>query len=155
MKHLGMGWLVQNASYFQRAAMARNWGEAALQHTPPLAQAFLLGIPVGLGTDAHRVMSAHPFTSIQWAVDGLSVDGKPTRIGADLLSRQEALRAFTQGSAWFSHEEEHRGSLQAGYLADLVLLNESYLTIDSKKIHTLHSDLTLVGGQQVYPIHTH
>jgi predicted amidohydrolase YtcJ len=151
MKDLGMGWLVQNASHFQRAAMARNWGETALQHTPPLAQALRLGLPVGLGTDAHRVMSAHPFISIQWAVDGLSVDGKPTRSGPDLLTRRQALHAYTQGSAWFSHEEGRRGSLQTGHLADLVLLNDSYLSIDEHKIHTLRSDLTLVGGRQVHP----
>jgi predicted amidohydrolase YtcJ len=159
MKQLGMGWLVQNASYFQRTQLLQQVGEAALTRTPPLGDAMALGLPVGLGTDAHRVMDPNPFVSLQWAIDGLSVDGKPTRQKPHLLDREEALTAYTQGSAWFSHEENERGRLAVGQRADLALLNDSYLKIETSRIHTLSADMTWVSGLLVHdatgrPSHT-
>ena len=150
MKQLGMGWLVQNAAYFQRPSMLSKWGGQALQRTPPLGEAIELGLPVGLGTDAHRVMDPNPFVCLQWAIDGRSVDGQSTRTGAHLLTREQALSAYTQGSAWFSHEETQRGQLKVGQWADLALLNDSYLQIETSRIHTLHAVLTLVGGRAIH-----
>jgi predicted amidohydrolase YtcJ len=151
MKALGMGWLVQNAAYFQRPLMVKQWGANALAHSPPLGEALRIGLPLGLGTDAHRVMDPNPFVCLQWAIDGLSVDGMPTRSEMHRLSREQALWAYTQGSAWFAHEEKHRGRLVVGQWADLALLNGSYLQIETARIHTLRADLTLVGGRQVHP----
>jgi predicted amidohydrolase YtcJ len=151
MRRLGMGWLVQNAAYFQRGLMLVKWGEAALHRTPPLGDAIRMGLPIGLGTDAHRVMDPDPFVCLQWAVDGLSVDGRRTRGPEHLLGREQALWAYTQGVAWFSHEEHQRGRLAVGQWADLALLNDSYLRIETSRIHTLRAELTLVGGKQVYP----
>ncbi len=150
MKKLGMGWLVQNAAYFQRPTMLSKWGFEALQRSPPLGDAIELGLPVGLGTDAHRVMDPNPFVCLQWAIDGRSIDGQLTRTGQHLLTREQALQAYTQGSAWFSHEEHQRGRLTVGQLADLALLNDSYLRIETSRIHTLNAILTLVGGRAVH-----
>jgi predicted amidohydrolase YtcJ len=96
---------------------------------------------------------------LQWAIDGLSVDGKPTRQKPHLLDREEALTAYTQGSAWFSHEENERGRLAVGQRADLALLNDSYLKIETSRIHTLSADMTWVSGLLVHdatgrPSHT-
>jgi predicted amidohydrolase YtcJ len=51
----------------------------------------------------------------------------------NLLSRQEALRGYTLGSAWFSFEETERGSLEPGKIADLVVLSGDYFTVPSSK----------------------
>lgn len=150
MKRMGIGWLVQNAAYYQRPFMKKTWGEAALLRTPPMAEALELGIHMGLGTDAHRVMTPNPFVCLQWAVDGLSADGQKTRSSSALLSREQALDLYTHGSAWFTHEEHERGRLQVGFLADLAMLNDSYLNIKQSLIHTLHSELTLVAGRAVH-----
>ena len=65
-------------------------------------------------------------------------------------SRLEALRLYTQGSAWFSFEERDRGALAAGQLADLAVLSRDYLTVPVSEIGGTVSLLTMVGGQIVY-----
>jgi predicted amidohydrolase YtcJ len=150
MQRLGLGWLVQNASHFQREWMSQTLGAAALTRIPPLGDALRLGLPIGMGTDAHRVMDPNPFVCLQWLVDGLSVNGLPTRGAEHLLDRETALRLYTQGSAWFSHDEQQRGRIEVGMLADLALLNDSYLQTPVNRIHQLSSQLTLLGGRAVH-----
>lgn len=62
----------------------------------------------------------------------------------------EALRLYTEGSAWFAFDEEKRGSLKVGNLADLVVLSRDYLTVSTEEIGAITSLLTMVGGQIVY-----
>jgi predicted amidohydrolase YtcJ len=150
MKRLGLGWLVQNASHFQREWMSQKLGAAALTRIPPLGDALQLGLPIGIGTDAHRVMDPNPFVCLQWLVDGLSVNGLPTRSSEHLLDRETALRLYTQGSAWFSHDDHQRGRIQVGMLADLALLSGSYLQTPVSRIHALNAQLTLLGGRAVH-----
>jgi predicted amidohydrolase YtcJ len=65
-------------------------------------------------------------------------------------SRIEALRLYTEGSAWFSFEETERGSLAPGKLADLVVLSKDYLTVPVSEIGSTVSLLTMVDGRIVY-----
>jgi predicted amidohydrolase YtcJ len=150
MKQLGMGWLVQNASHFQRELLAKTLGQDALAHTPPLGDALRMGLPIGVGTDAHRVMDPNPFVCLQWLIDGKAVNGQPTRDARHLLDRETALQLYTQGSAWFSHDDHQRGRIQVGMLADLALLNDSLLNIPVQRIHQMTSQLTLLGGRVVH-----
>jgi predicted amidohydrolase YtcJ len=150
MKAMNIGWLVQNASYYQYAQFEQKYGAAAAQQMPPIATALALGLRVGAGTDAHRVMSYNPFEALQWLVDGRSVDGQSTRQGHQLLSRMQALSLYTRGSAWFSHDEHQRGELKPGYLADLAVLDQNYLSMPESEIHQLRSLLTMVGGKVVH-----
>ncbi len=57
---------------------------------------------------------------------------------------------MTKGSAWFSNEEELKGTLEPGKFADIVVLSQDYLTIDESRIPEIESVLTLVNGQPVY-----
>jgi len=54
------------------------------------------------------------------------------------------------GSAWFSGEEEKKGSIEAGKLADLSALSEDYFSVPEERIKHLESVLTIVGGKVVY-----
>jgi hypothetical protein len=54
------------------------------------------------------------------------------------------------GSAWFSFDEDVRGSLEPGKLADLAVLSADYLTVPLAEIGTIESVLTLLGGEVVY-----
>src|SRR5665213_1898004 len=110
----------------------------------------LLGLKIGGGTDAHRVMSYNPFVSLQWMVDGKTVAGMKTRDADESPSREEALRFYTQGSAWFTFDDDKRGSLTAGKLADLAVLSKDYLTVPTGEIGAIFSLLTMVGGRIVY-----
>jgi predicted amidohydrolase YtcJ len=109
-----------------------------------------MGIPVGGGTDAHRVMSYNPFVSLQWMLDGKTVAGLPTRGAPETPTRLDALRIYTQGSAWFTFDDARRGSLAVGKLADLAVLSADYLTVPADEIGGIRSLLTMVGGRIVY-----
>src|SRR5215469_2258680 len=150
MKALGMGWTMQDAMYFDGEDMERRVGAQAVRRMPPVETAREIGVPVGAGTDAHRVAAYNPFTALQWALDGKTVSGKALRGPKETPSRENALRAYTIGSAWFSHDDDKRGSLEAGKFADLAVLTKDYMTIPVDQIGGLESLLTMVGGRIVY-----
>jgi len=150
MKTLGVGWLFQNALYFRGGAFVRQRGEEAARVSPPIVSAINMGLKVAGGTDAHRVMSFHPFVALQWMLDGRSVDGQRTRDASEIPSREQALAAYTLGSAWFAHAEGERGSLMVGKRADFAVLSEDYLSIPVEAIGALRSLMTVVDGQVVF-----
>jgi predicted amidohydrolase YtcJ len=150
MKALGVGWLMQDAMYFNGDAVIATRGAEVAKRTPPIRTALRLGIHVGGGTDAHRVMSYNPFVALQWMIDGKTVAGTPTRDGVELATREEALRLYTQGSAWFTHDDASRGVLTAGRLADLAVLTKDFASVPAGEIGGIESVLTMVGGRIVY-----
>ncbi|MBN1240754.1 MAG: amidohydrolase [Gammaproteobacteria bacterium] len=150
MAKLGVGWTVQDAMYFGGEAFLRRAGREAARRAPPVVTASRLGVEIGAGTDAHRVASYDPFTALQWFLDGRTVGGLALRGPEETPSRAEALRFYTLGSAWFSHDEDVRGSLEPGKLADLAVLSADYLTVPVEEIGAIESLLTMVGGRIVY-----
>jgi predicted amidohydrolase YtcJ len=150
MKALGVGWTMQDAMYFGGDGFLQQRGREAGLRTPPLETARRIGVVVGAGTDAHRVASYNPFTALQWLLDGKSVAGTPLRGPAETPSRLDALRMYTTGSAWFSFDDDVRGSLEVGKLADLAVLSKDYMTVPVEQIGGLESVLTMVGGRVVY-----
>ncbi|HLQ79045.1 MAG TPA: amidohydrolase [Terriglobia bacterium] len=141
MKALGMGWTVQDMLYFS---------DDPSRSLPPVMTAKKLGVPVGAGTDAHRIASYNPFTSIQWLLDGKSAGGTTMRRVDEVPGREDALRFYTIGSAWFTHDEDKRGSLEPGKLADLAVLSKDYMTAPVDQIGSMESLLTMLGGRIVY-----
>ena len=150
MKALGVGWTVQDAMYFGGAQFVEQAGVQAARRVPPVNTAQRIGVVIGAGTDAHRVASYNPFTALQWFLDGKTVAGVGIRGPEETPTRAEALRFYTLGSAWFSHDDGKRGSLEAGKLADLAVLSKDYMTVPVDQIGGIESLLTLVGGKIVY-----
>ena len=117
--------------------------DTAVAHRDYLDQ----GVRFGLGTD-NKPYS--PFPTI-WAAIARQERTTNEVLGpSQILTRMEALKAITMGGAYFSFEEERRGSLEAGKLADLAVLSDDYLTIPEDEISGLHSVLTMVGGHEVH-----
>jgi predicted amidohydrolase YtcJ len=150
IKALNVGWLMQDAFFFRGEAFLGKYGAEAARHVPPIVTAAKMGIRLGAGTDAHRVMWPNPFVALQWMLDGKTVSGVAMRALEELPTRLEALRLYTEGSAWFSFEESSRGSLAVGKLADLAVLSADYLTVPVDEIGSIVSLLTMVGGRVVY-----
>jgi predicted amidohydrolase YtcJ len=150
MAELGVGWTVQNAMYFGGEDLIRRQGLDAARRIPPVVTGDRLGVVIGGGTDAHRVASYNPFTSLQWFLDGKTVAGTPIRGPEETPDRLQALKFYTLGSAWFSFDDDVRGSLEAGKLADLAVLSHDYLTVPLEEIGSIESVLTLLGGDVVY-----
>jgi predicted amidohydrolase YtcJ len=149
MKALGVGWTVQDALYNTNDDAAKRDGER-VRREPPVVTGSRIGVPIGAGTDAHRVSTYNPFTVLQWFLDGKNAGGTPLRGSAETPGRIDALRFYTAGSAWVSHDEDTRGSLEAGKLADLAVLSKDYMTVPVDQIGGIESLLTFVGGQVVY-----
>jgi predicted amidohydrolase YtcJ len=150
MKALGVGWLVQDGLYFAAPSYIAERGSTRMSRVPPIVSALRLALPVGGGTDANRVMIPNPFVSLRWMLDGRTVDGIATRGPDEIPSREAALRIYTEGSAWFSHDETRRGRLAPGMLADMAVLSEDYFTVPVPRIAQIKSLLTVVGGKIVY-----
>jgi predicted amidohydrolase YtcJ len=151
MKSLGVGWTVQDASlYFGGEQFLKARGLDAARRAPPVESGRRIGVPIGAGTDAHRVAPYNPFTALQWLLDGKDVGGVPVRGGDETPTRADALRYYTIGSAWFSHDDGRRGSLEVGKLADLAVLSDDYMTVPLEQIGRLESVLTMVGGAIVH-----
>ncbi len=150
MKKYQLGWLVQNALYFQSGNFADKYGTESLKIVPRIRQGMNLQLPIGVGTDAHRVMDFNPFVAIEWLIGGKSIDGRPGRKNQQLLTPHEAIYLYTQGSAHFLPDSTLRGELAVGKYADLAILDQNLFMIPIHQIHQTQSELTMVGGRVVF-----
>lgn len=150
VKALGGGIAVQHRMAFQGEYYAARYGIEAVKQTPPIAKMLAAELPVGLGTDATRVASYNPWTALYWLVSGRTVGGMQMYDDNNRLSREVALELWTAGSAWFSNEQGKKGRIQAGQLADLVVLSKDFFRVAEEEIKGIESVLTLVDGKVVY-----
>ena len=117
--------------------------ESAVAHRRYLEQ----GIDFSFGTDNKPY---NPFATL-WAAVARRERVTDQVLGpGQRLTRLEALRAFTIGGARFSFDEEKRGSLEPGKLADLAVLSDDLLEMPESEIPGLFSLLTMLGGQVVH-----
>ena len=148
MKKLGMGVQMQNRQSLGSELMKANWGERA-NDIPPVKTVINSGLPFAGGTDGTTSSSYRPFISIGWLVSGKNWRGDLVR-PTERLTREEALRAYTRGSAWFTWEENRKGAITPGMLADFIVLDRDYLTVNEDDIRFIKPVLTAVGGKVVY-----
>src|SRR5437763_355013 len=147
---LGGGIAVQHRMAYQGEYFIDRYGADAARDTPPITTMLRMGIPVGAGTDATRVASYNPWVSLYWMAAGRTVGGTRLYPEANRLDRMEALRRYTLGSAWFSGEEDRKGAVIPGHLADLAVLSADYFSVPEEDIKGIESVLTIVGGKVVY-----
>jgi predicted amidohydrolase YtcJ len=147
---LGGGIASQDRMAFQAEHFVSRYGAPLAGTAPPLRGIINRGIPLGAGTDATRVSSYNPWVSLAWYVTGKSVGGFQHRFDEELLTRTEALKAYTVGSAWFSGDEKRKGTLSVGKVADFAVLSADYFTVDVTEIADIRSVLTVVGGRVVH-----
>jgi predicted amidohydrolase YtcJ len=150
MKALGLVWGVQDGPYFGGERLQHDEGVEKALTLPPIATALRLGLTVAAGTDAHRVSSYNPFVSLQWYLDGTTIGGVKTRSDAEAPSRRQALEMYTRNSAFMANDDDKRGTLEPGKLADLAVLSSDYLTAPVGEIGKIRSVLTMVGGKVVF-----
>jgi predicted amidohydrolase YtcJ len=147
MRELGLyaavhPWAVINGGINQRV-----FGDAALDMAP-LDTIQKSGVMWGFGSDGSRANQILPFTTLGWAVTGKMVGG--TKVLRQPISREDALIAHTRHNAFLVFQENNLGSIQAGRLADLVVLDRDYLTIPADQIKDIQPVMTMVGGRIVY-----
>jgi predicted amidohydrolase YtcJ len=149
IKALGGGVSIQSKMVVLGDDFVSRYGADAAKHAPPMRKLLELGVPFGLGTDGTR-NSFNPFVTLHWAVTGKSASGRVLYDADNRLSRLEALRAHTLGSAWFAGEEDRRGRLRVGQRADFAMLTADYFSVPEDDIAGIESVLTVVHGRVVY-----
>jgi predicted amidohydrolase YtcJ len=150
VKALAGGIAIQHRMAYQGEYFIDRYGKKAALQTPPIRKMLQAGIPVGAGTDATRVASYNPWVSLYWLVTGKTIGGVSMYPDKNRLTREEALRLFTQGSSWFSSEVGKKGAIAPGQLADVAALTDDYLSVSEEKIKGIESVLTVVGGKVVH-----
>ena len=153
MKAMGVGWLMQNAFYFRgEAFLGQRGDEAGAARAADRSARCNMGVPVGGGTDAHRVMWPNPFVSLQWMLDGKTVGGIAMRgaggdcrrgmRGASPLHRRQRLVRLRRGQARLARGRQARRPRGA----------EQGLShrAGSTRSAGIVSLLTMVGGRVVY-----
>jgi predicted amidohydrolase YtcJ len=107
------------------------------------------GVPLAFGTD-YPVEPVTPFRGLYAAVTRKSEDGKQEFFPAQRLTMDQAIAAYTTGSAFAEFEEKEKGKLTPGMLADLVVLDRDVTASSPEKILTTRVLRTVVGGKTVY-----
>ena len=148
VRALGGGIAIQDRMAFQGEYFVDRYGAKAAEATPPIKRMLAEGVPVGAGTDATRVSSYNPWTSLYWMVSGRTVGG--LALHQEGLPRSTALELFTHGSAWFSSEQGKKGQIKVGQLADVAVLSADFFSVEEEAIKWIESVLTVVGGKVVY-----
>ena len=82
-------------------------------------------------------------------IGGPAFDNERTNC-TEAISRAEALRCATVNGAYLSFDEDKRGSIEVGKLADLAVLSADPLTVEEPRIRDITSLMTIVGGRVVY-----
>lgn len=106
------------------------------------------GAVVGNGTDA-PVEDVSPIASFYATVSRRLKDGS-VFYPDQRMSREEALRSYTRNNAWAGFEEDLKGSLETGKLADVTVLSRNIMTVPEEQIPSTEVVYTVVGGKVVY-----
>jgi predicted amidohydrolase YtcJ len=130
-------------------ASAQTWTYLSAGGGPPFRRIVDSGIRAGVGTDSTNVAALDPWLSLFYMTTGRNLAGVLTNDGQQ-ISRLDALRLYTEGSAWFSFDDHQIGSFAVGKYADLAVLSDDYLTVPDAAIRKISSVLTLLGGKVVH-----
>ncbi|HET9402205.1 MAG TPA: amidohydrolase family protein [Candidatus Acidoferrales bacterium] len=130
--------VVQNPSHLNVASI---FPGLFLVHAQPLRSLLAADIPVALGSDG----PTNPYLNIMFACLHAN---RPS----EAISREQAVVAYTQTSAYAELAEKDKGTLEAGKLADLAVLSQDIFTVPLGELPTTQSVLTMVGGKIVYDV---
>ncbi|TGE09830.1 amidohydrolase [Hymenobacter fodinae] len=128
--------IVQNPTHFGEPALFRQrWG-TGLQ---PMRSLLMAGVPLAIGSDGPM----NPFLNIMLA--SLAPSNPP-----EALTREQAVQAYTYGSAFAEFAERDKGRLTVGQLADVVVLSQDIFSVPPPALPATTSILTIIGGQVAY-----
>jgi predicted amidohydrolase YtcJ len=110
------------------------------------------GVVVAGGSDYPYCEFYQTFYNLHAAINRQDLSGYPKEgwLPEEKLSVDEAVSIFTKGPEYASYEEDIKGAIEKGKLADCFLISDDIYTIDSSKIKDLFVELTLMDGKIVY-----
>jgi predicted amidohydrolase YtcJ len=157
MKKMGIiadvqgGWL-----HFDVPALEQVFGYKNMRYFFPLQSYLKAGIVIAggsdhmIGHDKNRAVNAfNPFFNMWMSISRKTREGKLI-YAEEKITREQALRMYTNGSAYLHFSEKTLGSLEAGKLADLVVIDRDFMTCPEDDIRRIEPLATVVEGKVVY-----
>jgi hypothetical protein len=131
-----------------------NWAESHLgpkraAHSYAWEEFLHRGVTLAFGTD-YPVEPVTPFRGLYAAITRQSEDGRKTYYPEQKLNIEQAIAAYTTGSAFAEFTEKDKGKLQPGMLADFIVLDRDITSVLPPKILDTKVLRTVVGGKTVY-----
>ncbi len=131
-----------------------NWAESRLGpkravHSYAWAELLKHGVVLAFGTD-YPVEPVTPFRGLYAAITRESENGKKSYYPEQKLTIEQAITAYTTGSAFAEFSEKQKGKLEPGMLADFVVLDRDVTSVPPAKILETKVLRTVVGGRTVY-----
>lgn len=147
---LGIRLQIRSMQVVRRRSGIEEESSARAFSTPPLRQIQDSGVLWGLGTDGTKAAQIDPMRTLHWAVTGKAINGDQVLDSSQLLTREEALIAHTRANGALVNRGQSLGQIRPGFLADFLVLDGDYLTVDEDRIKELRTVMTVVDGDTVY-----
>lgn len=143
--------------WLDAATLVKQFGQERLTYFQPYKTIFEEGAIVGGGSDHMQKIgsfrSVNPYNPFLGMWIALTRNGRwledplhPEQI----ITREQAIRLYTINNAYLTFEEEEKGSLEPGKLADFIILDRDILTCPLDEVRSIEVDETWLGGQPVY-----
>jgi predicted amidohydrolase YtcJ len=135
-----------NFTYVLEGLFRTHLWDEALQSNNPAGTPLKKGVKMAFSSD---IIPIGPLVGIYAAVTrkGLSGEVYGPEESVDI---KEALRLYTYGGAWLNFDDDIKGTIEPGMLADIVVLSEDLLSAPPERILEAQVDLTLLGGEVVF-----
>jgi len=135
-----------NFTYTLEGRYVANLDGARLETNNPLRTPMNHGIHVAISSD---ILPIGPMVGIYAAVSRRGMSGRVFGAG-EAISRIEALKGYTRKGAWLTREEQEKGALMPGMLADLIVLSADPLSVPEADLLNIQVLETWLGGRKVY-----
>jgi predicted amidohydrolase YtcJ len=131
-----------------------NWAESRLgakraEHSYAWSELLRHGVVLAFGTD-YPVEPVTPFRGLYSAITRLSESGKKSYYPEQKITIEQAIAAYTTGSAFAEFSEKEKGKIAPGMLADFVVLDRDITSVAPPKVLETKVLRTVVGGKSVY-----
>ena len=135
-----------NFTYTLESRYVENLQEEHAAHNNPLRSPMDHGVFVAISSD---ILPIGPMVGLYAAVTRKGVSGA-VYAPEEALTMEEAIIGYTRNGAYITFEEDIKGTLEPGMLADMVVLSDDLLTIDPERILDVQVETTIVGGRVVF-----
>ncbi|HTS71056.1 MAG TPA: amidohydrolase [Terriglobia bacterium] len=143
--------------YLDGATLRKQFGDERMTYFQPYKTLFERGVTVGGGSDHMQkigsLRSINPYNPFlgMW----ITLTRQPRWTDQPLhpeqrLTRAQAIRLYTINNAFLTFEEHQKGSLEAGKLADFIVLDRDIMTCPTDEVKDIQVEQTYLGGKSIY-----